>query len=178
MDHEVTLDGPERGQTGRSSRDSILGESGYLNLRWRVEVSRPESIYDDNYPTDVPMTLANMSVYGSRDEDDHLAPDGLPLDYMYVDHLYVQPEARERGYGQLLWDAYAMLVYAIDGYGTGKIGEDAAGTTTEWLTSKGVPRADIDIIDSGAWLGERSVKWDTTGRNIYGQVPIEEGAST
>lgn len=168
----IEMDLPGEPDAGRSSVDAILGEKGYINLSWSVDINRSVPHHDDPFPLDMPNTIANMTVYGREDRTDGDSPE-LPLEYMYVSHFYVQPEARGRAYGRLMWDCHTLLVERIDGDSAGKIGDDATGEAAAFLRRQGVPEADLSRSSSGAWMSEASVAWRTDGRNITDAVDIE-----
>ena len=172
LDIEMEMSGQP--STSRSSIDAIMGEKEYINLSWSVEITRSTPHHDDPYPLDMPNTIANMTVYGREDRTDGDNPE-LPLEYMYVSHFYVQPEARGRAYGRLLWDCHALLVDRISGDSAGKIGDDSTREAADFLRRQGVPEADLNRLESGAWVSEKSVSWRTDGRNITDGLGIERG---
>lgn len=169
---DTALSGEAR--TSRSSRDSLLGEKGFINLSWKAEMNRGRGRPDDEFPVDMPDTICNLTVYGREDRTGGYSPE-LPLEYMAMDHLYVQPEARGMGYGQLMWDCYVALVAYIDGDAVGKVGDDEDGTTYEFVRSQGVPADDVQHVDSSAWLGTHRVTWRTDGLNIVDPAPVSVG---
>lgn len=171
VDIEVDLYPVGEWEYSRSSRSGILGEQDtYLNLGYSCDVKRPASHHDDPFPVSMPRTIANMTVYGREDRTGGMSPQ-LPLEYMYMDHLYVQEEARGMGYGQLLWDAYASLVAYADLDAHGAVGDGTERNTAQFLEAKGVPPEDITRSDSGAWLGTNRAKWQTDGQNVTRPVP-------
>lgn len=170
-DHHIEWHGSGDVSASRSSRTPILGETGYINLSWSVEVTREHPPVDDPYPLDMPNTIANLTFYGREDRTDGLNPDP-PLEYTYMDHLYVQEPARGQGYGQLLWDAYLTTSVAIGGDARGKVGDEAHTPTVSYLTSNGVPREDIESREGGGWLGSRTAIWDTPVENIERVAPL------
>lgn len=173
-DLEVESNLPGEVETTRSTRDSLLGEIGFINLSWGAEVNREQPHKDDPFPMSMPATIANMTVYGREDRTSGSSPE-LPLEYMYMDHLYVQEEARGMGYGQLLWDCYVALVAFIDGGARGSIGDTGDGDTVVFLRHQGVPEEDITRTDTAAWLGEGMAVWETDGENIVRPAPVSGG---
>jgi GNAT superfamily N-acetyltransferase len=172
VDIEIQTDLPGDPRFSRSTNHSILGEQDSLmNLSYSIEVNRPRSIYDDPFPVSMPATICNATIYGREDRSDGMTPT-LPLEYMEMTHLYVQDEARGRGYGQLLWDCYLALVVYGEYEARGKIGDDTDRNTVAFLKSKGVPAEDITESDSSAWLGTNRAVWATEGRNLTGGEPI------
>ena len=171
-DHKVEWDGPGEAETGRSSRSAILGDTGYVNLSWSAEVNRETPHHEDQFPIDMPDTIANMTVYGREDRTQGTTPTP-PLEYTKMDHLHVQEEARGMGFGLLVWDVYLTLSAAIGGDARGKVGDNEDADTVTFLERQGVPRSDIEYHDGGGWLGTHTAIWDTDVSNITAVAPLE-----
>lgn len=169
---EIDTSLPGEPKFSRSSRNAILGEQDtFINLIYSIEVNRPHPISSDPFPPQMPDTICNTSIHGREDRTEGLSPE-LPIEYMFMDHLYVQEEARGMGYGQLLWDCYLALVAYGDYDAHGKVGDDDGRTTVAFLKAQGVPPSDITESDSSAWLGKNRAVWETDGGNVTAGAPI------
>ena len=167
---------PDRPDRGRVMAEwggyGVFSSSrGGFNVSWSAEVVREEFHTDDEFPLSMPHTIANMTVRAL--EDGEISSYEPPFDKVYLDHLFVQDEARGRGYGTLLWDIYVAIGVAVGERMTGKIGETTSGSTRAFLQSRGVPDADIEST-SGAWMSSDAVRWDTPVENLLAEAPVRQ----
>lgn len=156
----------------RSTIDSILGEQdSWITMNWNAKVSRQQPHVDDDFPIGMPETICNLGMRVVEDDDDE--PEAI-----YMNHLYVQEEARGRGYGLLMWDCYlAVVAYAHYELpqpvaASGGIGSTEGGATYDFLVRQGVPEADIIPGTKTPKEGIGTVTWETPAENVIDPAPI------
>jgi len=179
--HKV-LFGHEVGDVGVGGVDAEFDGYGVLDIdksrindQWSVDVDRIEPHHDDQYPLTMPHTIANVSVYAEDSEGfmGMVRDDDAEHDRTKLDHMFVQPEARGKGYGLLLWDVYVCVTAAVGGVARGKIGETEDGATYHFLRQRGVPEDDIEAA-RGVWSGGDAVRWETDAANITNPAPLKQ----
>jgi len=155
------------------SDDIIAAMGPPYSLSWSVEMNRVAPFTDDQYPMSMPQAIANLG-FRAENEDTLTPSRSGEVTGIYMRHLHVQEEARQQGYGQLLWDVY-LAVVAYGGYrAAGGIGSTETGATVAFLKSQGVPEADISPGRKTPGGGAGTVGWSTPAANLTAAAPITE----
>lgn len=150
--------------------DAIV--SDLSGVKWVIEVHRPRYREEDPFPVDMPSTICSAHIYAREDrtEEHNTTP---PLEYGFLDHLYVQEQARGCGYGKFLWDCYLAVVAHIAGDARGKVGETEDGNTNRFLESRGVQSSSMEKLENETFLAPYSIRWDANGENVINGQPVQ-----
>lgn len=170
FDVETGLSGEMDFQTPVS--DDVIADLGPpYSTTWDAKISRERPYRDDPFDTSMPATIANLGFRGEYDGT------GSPttaeeIDRIYMSHLYVQPQARRMGYGQLMWDIYLAVIAYSELPAAGGIGSTEGGKTYDFLVSQGIPESDISPGRHTPGEGRGVVKWKTAAMNVTADAPI------